>query len=89
MRSRELHRYASIQRQDVIQPAFNAILDVVDDVFPIDLATADRAKEIALGYPRLSARDPVHLAVMQNHGIEQILSFDSGFDAFPGISRLF
>jgi uncharacterized protein len=84
-----LHRYTSIQRRDAIQPAFNAILDVVDAVFPIDLATAERAKEITLGYPRLSARDAVHLAVMQNHRIEQILSFDSGFDAFPGVSRLF
>ena len=84
-----LHRYTSIQRRDVIQPAFNAILGVVDDVFPIDLATTNRAKEIVLGYPRLSARDAVHIAVMQIHEIEQILSFDSGFDAFPGISRLF
>jgi predicted nucleic acid-binding protein len=84
-----LHRYTSIQCRDAIQPAFNAILDVVDAVFPIDLATAERAKEITLGYPRLSARDAVHLAVMQNRGIEQILSFDSGFDAFPGVSRLF
>ena len=84
-----LHRYTSIQLRDVIQPAFNAILDVVDGVFPIDLATADRAKEIALGYPRLSARDAVHIAVMQLHGIEHILSFDSAFDGFPGISRLF
>lgn len=84
-----LHRYTSIQRRDAIQPAFNAILNVVDDVFPIDLATADRAKEITLGYPRLSARDAVHVAVMQLQGIEHMLSFDSGFDFFPGLSRLF
>jgi predicted nucleic acid-binding protein len=25
---------------------------------------------------------------MEHHEIEQILSFDSGFDGFPGISRL-
>jgi predicted nucleic acid-binding protein len=30
----------------------------------------------------------VHVAVMQYHGIERILSFDSGFDGFPGITRL-
>ena len=35
-----------------------------------------------------SARDAVHLAVMERHGIERILSFDSGFDGFPGVSRL-
>jgi predicted nucleic acid-binding protein len=48
----------------------------------------ERAKQIVLGYARLSARDAVHLAIMQQHGIEQILSFDSGFDGFPGIERL-
>jgi hypothetical protein len=37
---------------------------------------------------RFSARDATHLAVMQQHGIEHILSFDSGFDRFPGIQRL-
>ncbi|PYU21160.1 MAG: VapC toxin family PIN domain ribonuclease, partial [Acidobacteria bacterium] len=44
--------------------------------------------QIVLGYRQLSARDAVHLAVMQHHGVEQIMTFDSGFDAFPGIRRL-
>jgi predicted nucleic acid-binding protein len=30
----------------------------------------------------------VHIAVMEHHGIEQIMTFDSGFDGFPGITRL-
>ena len=29
-----------------------------------------------------------HLSVMEQNGIERILSFDSGVDAFPGITRL-
>jgi predicted nucleic acid-binding protein len=41
-----------------------------------------------LGNRRLSARDAVHLAVMEQHGIERILTFDSGFDGFPGVTRL-
>jgi len=41
-----------------------------------------------LAYDRLSARDAIHLAVMQQNGISQILTFDSGFDGFPGITRL-
>jgi len=36
----------------------------------------------------LSARDALHIAVMEHHGIEQIMTFDSGFDGFPGITRL-
>jgi uncharacterized protein len=83
-----LHRYISIKRLDAIQPAFDALLKIVDEVLSIDRAVAERAKRIVLGYRRLSARDAVHLAVMEEHGIEQILSFDSGFDGFPGVTRL-
>jgi len=83
-----LHRYVSIDRPDAIQPAFNALLGVVDEVFPVDRAAVERAKQIVLGHQGLSARDAVHLAIMQIHGIEKILSFDRGFDGFAGIARL-
>jgi uncharacterized protein len=83
-----LHRYVAINRREAIQPAFDALLGIVDEVLPIDRAVADRAKQIVLAYRQLSARDGIHLAVMQHHGIERIASFDSGFDGFPGITRL-
>lgn len=83
-----LHRFGAIQRRDAIQPAFNALLGVVDAVFPVDRVAVERAKEIVLGYSGLSARDAVHLAVMENHGIDCIFSFDSGLDQFPGVTRL-
>lgn len=84
-----LHRYVSIERPDAIQPAFDALLGVVDDVFPIDQQAVQRAREIVLGRKGLSARDAIHLAVMQAHGINRILSFDRGFDDYPGVTRLF
>jgi predicted nucleic acid-binding protein len=83
-----LHRYVAINRRDAIQPAFDALLGVVDDVLPIDHSTAERAKKIVLGHKSLSARDAVHLAIMEQHQIEEILSFDTGFDGFPGVRRL-
>jgi predicted nucleic acid-binding protein len=78
----------AIRRPDFIQPAFDALLGITDQIFAIDRAAAERAKEIVLGQPRLSARDALHLAVMEQHEIDRILSFDSGFDGFPGIERL-
>jgi predicted nucleic acid-binding protein len=83
-----LHRYVSIERPDTIQPAFDALLGVVDEVFSVDQAAAERAKQIVLGHKTLSARDAVHLATMQIHGVKRILSFDRGFDGFPGMIRL-
>jgi uncharacterized protein len=83
-----LHRYVAIDRRDAIQPAFDALIGIVDQVLAIDRPIAERAKQIVLGYRQLSARDAVHIAVMEHHGIEQIMTFDSGFDGFPGITRL-
>ena len=84
-----LHRYVAINRRDAIQPAFDALLGIVDQVFDIDQAVAERAKEIIMGHPKMSARDALHLAVMESHEIGEIFSFDSGFDGFPGVTRLF
>jgi hypothetical protein len=83
-----LHRYSAIERRDAIQPAFEALLGVVDEVFPIDLSGVKRAKAIVLGTASLSARDALHLAVMEEQGINRIVSFDVGFDEYPGIERI-
>lgn len=83
-----LHRYVAINRREAIQPAFDALLGVVDQIFPIDELVAQRAKEIVLERHGLSARDAVHVAVMERHGIETILSFDTGFDGVPDIKRI-
>lgn len=83
-----LHRYAAIGRLDAIQPAFDAVLGLVDEVFPIELENIERAKTVLLGKYGLSARDAIHLAVMEQRGIQHILSFDQGFDRYPNVRRL-
>ena len=84
-----LHRYVAIRRPEAVQPAFDALLGIVDDVFSVEAGDVQRAKEIVLGFASLSARDSLRLAIMERHRIERILSFDAGFDAFPGVSRVF
>lgn len=83
-----LHRYVAIDRRDAIQPAFDALQAIVDDILPIDAKVVERAKDLVLGYRRLSARDAIHVATMQAHGVQRIMSFDSGFDVVPGLTRL-
>jgi hypothetical protein len=43
-----LHRYVAIDRRDAIQPAFDALHGVVDDVFAIGADDIERAKAIVL-----------------------------------------
>lgn len=83
-----LHRYHAIRRPDAIQPAFDALLGVVDEVYPIERADVEQAKTLMLGLTPLSARDAVHLAVMKRRGVSRVLSFDAGFDAVGWVERL-
>ena len=83
-----LHRYVAIARRDAIQPAFDAVLGVVDEVFSVAVTDVERAKAIVLGKRKLSARDALHAAVMERESITRIMSFDVGFDALPGVIRL-
>ena len=76
-----LHRYVAIDRRD-------AILGVVDEVFPVEAPAVERAKAIVLGSRKLSARDALHVSVMERCRVARILSFDTGFDGLPGIERI-
>lgn len=82
------HRYVAIHRREAIQPAFDALLGVVDDVLAIHRSDVEDAKDILLRYPHLSARDALHLAIMSRYRITELMSFDRGFDNYPGITRL-
>jgi len=83
-----LHRYAALRRPDAIQPAFDVLVGLVDDVFSIDTDDVQSAKQVLLGGSDLSARDALHIAVMRRHGVDTIMSFDRGFDRSPGLTRL-
>lgn len=83
-----LHRYAAIRRLDAIQPAFDALLGIVDHVYPVEPRDVDKAKQLLFGVSALSARDALHLAIMQRYEVTRILSFDEGFDSVVGIERL-
>jgi uncharacterized protein len=83
-----LHRYVAIERREAIQPALDALLGVVDEVFPIELIDVEQAKRVLDGIPALSARDALHVAVMRRREVGRIMSFDGGFDLVPGLERL-
>jgi len=82
-----LHRYVAIDRKEAIMPALQAVLGLVDEVFAIELRDIERAKDVLLATQRLSARDAIHIAIMERHQVMTIMSFDSGFDGYPGIKR--
>jgi hypothetical protein len=84
-----LHRYTAIGRREAIGPAFQVTLGIVDEVMPIEKAEVLRAGEIAQTPALLSARDAIHVAVMERYGLRTILSFDGDFDRWPGLQRIY
>jgi uncharacterized protein len=83
-----LHRYTAIGKREAIGPALQATLEIVDEVIPIEKAVVMRAGEIVQNPALLSARDALHIAVMERYGIRSILSFDADFDRWPGLRRV-
>jgi predicted nucleic acid-binding protein len=47
-----------------------------------------RAGKIVQSRVLMAARDAVHIAVMERHGIRSIFSFDGDFDRWPGLQRI-
>lgn len=83
-----MHRFVAIDRRAAIEDAFGLLDDLVVSVFPIQRSDVDIAREIAIVQPVLSARDCLHLAVMQANGVDRILTLDYGFSSHPGVTRL-
>ncbi len=83
-----LHRYEAIRRRDAIGPCVASFLGLADEIYSVELDDVLRARDLLLDRDELSARDTIHVAVMERHGIRRMLSFDAGFDRVDGIERV-
>ncbi len=83
-----MHRYTAIRRPEAIDAAFEVLDSIVDAVHTFGMSEVRGARVLIASVEGLSARDALHVAVMREAGADQILSFDHGFDACPGIERL-
>jgi uncharacterized protein len=83
-----LHRYAAIGRKEAIGPAVDLTLELVDEVFAVEKSDVLRAGEILRGPGMFSARDALHIAIMERHEVRSVLTFDTDFDRWPGLRRV-
>lgn len=63
-------------------------LAVFKPVLPLSDLTIRRVPDLIDRYPRLSARDLVHVATCIQEGIDTIITPDRGFDTVREIKRL-
>jgi predicted nucleic acid-binding protein len=85
-----LHRYTAIAHRDAIAPCVDALLGVADEIADITLHDALRAAALVrdTNLEGLSARDAIHVAVMERLGVSRIVSFDRGFDRIEWLERI-
>ena len=82
-----LYRYTSLGRHSTAREVYNLFVEICPVVHPITLADTDRARDLLQTVAGISARDAIHAAVMLNHKVTSIATFDKGFDQIPGIQR--
>ncbi len=83
-----LYRYAALKRLDLAGAVYDLFVQMCPVVLPVTLADTDRARRLLTDTAGVSARDALHAAVMLNHDLVQIATFDRGFDAVKGITRV-
>jgi hypothetical protein len=83
-----LYRYAGLQRLDLAADVYDLFVRLCPVILPVTLADTDRARVLLASVRGVSVRNAIHAAVMLNHDIGRIATFDDGFDAIPGISRM-
>jgi predicted nucleic acid-binding protein len=83
-----IHRYIAIDRRGAIEDCFAFLDALVHRVYPITREDVSRARIISEMQRRLSGRDCLHIAIMERHGLDRILTCDEDFDLWSGIIRL-
>lgn len=83
-----LYRYAALKRLDLAASVYDLFVQLCPTVFPVALADTDRARLLLANTHGISVRDAIHAAVMLNHDLSDIATFDEGFDRIEGIERV-
>ena len=84
-----LYRYLHIQEKGKGLQVFDRFHRLMlGRILPVEDADVVQARLWVDSYPSLSPRDLIHLAVMNHHNINRIITSDKGFAAIPDVAWL-
>lgn len=85
-----LYRYGALRRWDIATAMASDLLDLIPTVYAVWPADVRNAIALFKQYAPagVTARDVIHVAVMQNNGLSEIISTDEHFDRVAAIRRL-
>jgi predicted nucleic acid-binding protein len=76
-----LHRYHRLDRPDVAQRVYELVVQLCAEVFPVTIADTDACVSF-LRETDGSVRHALHVAVMRNHDVDTVASYDTAFGLF-------
>jgi predicted nucleic acid-binding protein len=83
-----LQRYRSLKVPELGFQLFDAVTHLGIPILAVTDRAMAEARRLLEDYPALSTRDGVHLGVMREHGIDEVLSYDGGFSEVSWVKRL-
>ena len=83
-----LYRYAALKRLDLARQVYELFVMLCPVVYPVTLADTDRAQQLVCDGRGVGVRDAIHAAVMLNHDLKEVATFDAGFDLIHEVRRL-
>lgn len=83
-----LHYHAARRRPEDARTVYDAVTDICEEILPVTERQTARALELLVRHPGLPARDALHVATMEAHGVERLLSADRHFDQVDTVIRV-
>lgn len=85
-----LYRYGALREWQVAVTMANNLLTIMPKIYSVQPADIRLVAKLFKQYASegVTARDIIHVAVMQNNGLINIISTDAHFDLIEGITRL-
>ena len=83
-----LHYHAARRRTDDARTMYQAVTEICDEILPVTEHQTARALELLVQNPGLPARDALHVATMEAHSVDRLLSADRNFDQIDTVTRV-
>ena len=83
-----LHYHAARSRPEDARTVYDAVTDICKKILPVAERQTACALELLVRHPGLPARAALHIATMETHGVERLLSADRHFDPVATVTRV-
>ena len=83
-----LHRYRALGRWDEGRTVYDLARTIFSAIIPVTGEVLDQARLLMDKHSSIMARDALHAAVVLEHSLDAICSFDRDFDRIRSIRRI-